>query len=692
MATGSVRAGKAYILIEALDKTKAGIAAANHSISQLSKKFDETGGRIASQGMQIAASMAAVFTAPVYGLKQYAQFEKEMLTVQAKGHMTAEQYKEIESAVRHLGATTAWTTGMIAENARAMSSKGLNKDQILTALAPTLDFAMAVNVDDPQAATGVMLDTMKAYGDGFQEMQRYADAMTTAVNGSSLSLESLMYVLQGSAAQVSKAGFSIEDHLAMAMAMANAGVTGTNAATAIKNFVGRLAQRDSMFADAGVQIFDADGNYKDFKQIFVDVQAAIQKMNQKDAQNFIRKAFGAYGMAGIMNMLSAESGEMGKLLSVLQNCEGEAAKTAAHMQSGIWGTIKRIESAAYDMMLSIGEAFAPLISGLETVTVGAMNWINSTVKGTSTWVRTLLAAAGVLIGVGVILAAVGLAIKLIGLFIGLASTAMLVLRGAVAGLYMITVGLPALFLKLWAVILALGSPVGLLAAAFMTVGVAAGNAGNIIETSFAGAVKAISNGDLSTAWELIVLGMKAVWLDFCGVFIDAWAEVIKKVMGAWVKIENIWHKITGNDEKILANDQWLEEWKKTYDEVMEANRKANADRIAELTKKSMEAQKKDGVFTPDDVAALNDSTVTMPAAELVEKVKDAFTGGAGAAAVVASAQMKGTQGFEQAFRENLANAKGENTDEKTLEAIGQLTDVVTGIAEGLEDEGFAVGL
>jgi len=691
MAVGSVAAGRAYVLIQALDKTKAGIASANQSIQQMSKKFNDRAAAMTGQAMSAAASIGAVFTAPAAGLFAYSEFEKDMLTVQAKLHGSAEDYREVEKEVRRLGRTTAWTLDQVSKNAVTMSSQGLNKDQMRELLAPSLDLAMAVGSDSPADVTHTLLTTMHSLQADFSESARYADIFTTAVNGSALTMDSFAESLKMAAPFAKSAGVSIEELSAGLMAMANAGVEGSLAGTSMKNFLSRLAQRDKVFQEAGVQVFNEDGSFKDFAQIFTDIQAAVSTMSEKDRMNFIRKAFGMYGAAGISNMLNSK--DMGKFLSVLQNCEGEAKKTAEHMQSGVWGTLKRIGSAAYDLAVTFGSVFSPIVRNLEMVIVSTLNTLNGWTSSTGKWLRLLFEVLGIAMGIGLVLAAVGLTLKIIGVMTGLISTALLAIRGILGYVQIILAGIPALIAKIGVMLTflmahPLGLVLGLLAAAAIAAALAFTNLGTIFGETFGGMVELVSQGRLGDAWELLVAGMKTAWYDFVYWIKSLFQGIINSCVAVGVKLQNAVAWMRGDQGTIDANNQWLDEFKSTIDATLRAEKDANEQRIEALKKKVEEAEK-DAQFTPEDVSKLDESAFRMPAPKLIdpESVKKLAGGGASELAQMSTVHQN-TESFWSTFFQNMRNATTNNAAERTADGVEQLNGKVDELTTLLEDEGI----
>lgn len=685
---GSVTAGKAYVIIQALDRTASGIASANAKVKSFSRSISSVGDQAASQGMALAGSMASLFVAPIAGLAYYADLDRQVRTVQSKMKGTASDVREIEKEIRRLGATTSWTTRQVGDTAVAISAMGLGS-KAKTILAPVMNLALATGSDAPQDVAYTLFNAMNALQIPLEQAGQYADILTTAVNGSALTVQEFNESLKPAIGYARDANFSMGEVAAGLMAMANSGIKGSSAGTAMRNFIQRLGTRVKTFEKYGIELFDDQGSYLDFAQIVSNIKSRISDMSSLEKTQFFHKAFGAYGSAGIKAMLN--SPDLEKFLSVLENCTDEAEKTAAHMQSGIWGTIKRIESAAYDLGLAFGEVFALPLYNAEQIITGILGKLSSMIQSSKAWIRALYAGFGVLMGIGAVLMGIGIALKIAGFAIGLMSTGLLLFKGILIGVTAIAGALNFLLASASAMLLFMISPLGLALAAVGAMIALFVDFDGLVSQTFGGILTFITKGHLKDAWELLVLGMKAIWLDFCTSIGLVFGEVIKKVLSVWVGAQNAVYGLLGDTESQNQNNQWLKEFNTTLDSVITADYQANLDRQAKLKEKLQEANEADAIPLAD-LANLDDTTVKLPEAtnKMAEAVQESLKGGAGAIAQMTTA-LKGTESFMHTFQSNLANARGEGVEEELLDTNKAMLDVMTDMRDGLQDEGI-IGL
>ena len=671
MAVGSVAAGKAYVIISAMDKTRAGLEQAKANLNSFVKKYDAISTNLLSKGTQMAAMGAGALTGPIAALNTYAEFDRVIMAAHAKLKGSGQVYKDLSKLAREYGRTTSWTAQQVAENILTMASQGLTKEKMEVLLPQTLSLARAVSSDDLAGVTERLLSTITATGGTFEDAARYADIFTTAVNGSAMSMDDFSEALKTSASFSQLAHVNIEQLSAGLMAMANAGVKGSMAGTAMKNFLSRLAKKDAFFQNYGINVFKDNGSFKNFDQIFADIQARLQTLSEKERMNFIMQAFGAYGAAGISNMFNNK--DMGMYLEQLRNSAGEAERTAAHMESGVWGSIQRIKSAWSELWLNFGSVFAPAAQAMEWAFVGVANWLSKITTSNAHWLRLIAMAAGLLVGLGGILIAVGIGAKLISLGFTMAALSV--------GLFAKTLAVvPIILTKIIALAGFLVTPLGIAIAVTAALLALFTNFWGILGKTFSGFINLISQGRIQDAWELLVLGMKTLWLDFVSSIGSLFHGMIKGIMEGMSAIGPLWRSVMG--------DISFDDWAQAYDDENEREKRENEKRIAELKAKVEAANAGE---TPADVNPLSQEG-TLPEAQLGEMKTKRLAAAGALGQAIASAVMAGTSEFYQKFQENKANAAGQAALDTIAGNTGDIAEMMRSMQNQIEDLNDTVGM
>ena len=110
-------------------------------------------------------------------------------------------------------------------------------------------------------------------------------------------------------------------------------------------------------------------------------------------------------------VMNAAPGDIEKLNSAINNCDGTAERMAETMQDNLAGQLTILKSQLEELAISIGEILMPSIRQIVGWIQGLVDWLNGLDEGTKKVIVTvaLVAAAlgPVLIVVGKVVGAVG---------------------------------------------------------------------------------------------------------------------------------------------------------------------------------------------------------------------------------------------------------------------------------------------
>src|SRR5262245_24750308 len=106
--TYGIKAGKAFILIEAVDATA-------KVLDQIRHKIGRFGSDISAIGQTMAFRSAAALTPVALSLKTFADFDDSLRIVEARAKGTADEMQNLRDIAQNLGATTAFTATHIGQ-------------------------------------------------------------------------------------------------------------------------------------------------------------------------------------------------------------------------------------------------------------------------------------------------------------------------------------------------------------------------------------------------------------------------------------------------------------------------------------------------------------------------------------------------------------------------------------------------
>ena len=225
-------------------------------------------------------------------LKIIMDFEQAMADVRSITQATEAEFKKLNKSARDLGGSTKFTAVQVAQLQKEYAKLGFSTQEILNASEATLNLAAATGTDLARSAE-VAGSTVRAFNLDATETQRIVDVMARSFTSSALDMErfseSMKYV-----APVAKAlGVSIEETTAMLSALANAGIHGSQAGTALRRIFLQLAkdgrpvaERMRELASEGITVAGAQDE--------VGQRAATAMLVLGDQQTLIEELTGVY--------------------------------------------------------------------------------------------------------------------------------------------------------------------------------------------------------------------------------------------------------------------------------------------------------------------------------------------------------------------------------------------------------------
>jgi len=259
------------------------------ALSSFMFKFNALG-NIAANVMSRVTQMAK--RAAREALKIIMDFEQAMADVKAITQATDAEFKKLNKSARDLGGSTKFTAIQVAQLQKEYAKLGFSTQEILNASEATLNLAAATGTDLARSAE-VAGSTVRAFNMETTETQRVVDVMARSFTSSALDMErfseSMKYV-----APVAKAmDVSLEETTAMLSALANAGIHGSQAGTALRRIFLQLAkdgrpvaERMAELAENGISVADAQGE--------VGQRAATSMLVLADQKTVIEDLTGAY--------------------------------------------------------------------------------------------------------------------------------------------------------------------------------------------------------------------------------------------------------------------------------------------------------------------------------------------------------------------------------------------------------------
>ena len=323
-------------------------------------------------------------------------FSGSMSEVQAISGATGSELEKLESTAREYGATTVFSASEAADALKYMALAGWNVDQSMDGLPGILDLAAASGMD-LAAASDMVTDYLSAFGLEASQSTRFADMLAYAQSNANTTAEGLGEAFKNCAANLNASGQDIETTTALLSMMANQGLKGSEAGTAltaiVRDLTNSMENGSIAIGETSVKVMDAEGNYRDLTDILFDVEAATNGMGDAEKAAALGSSFTADSIKGLNLILNAGVDEAAKFEEELRNSSGTASEMADIMNDNLAGDLKEAQSAFEELGLKIYDK-------MEEPLRNAMGFITGTViPGVDTLINNLPVVGTVLGGV-----------------------------------------------------------------------------------------------------------------------------------------------------------------------------------------------------------------------------------------------------------------------------------------------------
>lgn len=373
------------LILKLVDQATGPARAVTNSLRQIGAVTEQTGrAGVAWANEQLAANqarrsalmgeafgVAALAGSLAASLRPAINFERSMAEVAAVARADDEELARLTETARELGATTPWAASEAAQGMKFLAMAGFEASETIDAMPGMLQLASAGAIDLARASD-IASNILTGFGMQAGEMGYLGDVLTNTFTSSNTDLGMLGETMKYVAPNAQALGVSLEQTAAMAGKLGDAGIQGSQAGTALRAMMLRLAALPKPAADAmaelGVQTVDASGNLRDMPTILAEVHEALQKLGTGEQAKLINDIFGMEAASAAAVLLEqAGSGSLQAYAESLSET-GSAARIAARMNDTAAGAIKRLQSMTESLAISMGSILLPqIVELLDTI-------------------------------------------------------------------------------------------------------------------------------------------------------------------------------------------------------------------------------------------------------------------------------------------------------------------------------------
>ena len=404
-------------------------AVALQKIAATGEKLKTVGSAIEGVGQKLMPVTAAVGGLGVAAVKVASDFDSAMSQVAAVSGATGKDLEALRDKAREMGSKTKFSASEAAEAMNYMAMAGWKTNDMLSGIEGIMNLA-AASGEDLATTSDIVTDALTALGLSAKDSGHFADILAAASSNANTNVAMMGETFKYCAPVAGALGFSAEDTAEAIGLMANAGIKSSQAGTAMRsmmtNLTGEVKFVGDAFGELTIQTTNTDGSMRSLGDILADCRAAFSQMSESEKAANAEALVGKNAMSGFLAVMNAAPGDIEKLNSAINNCDGTAEKMAATMQDNLAGQITILKSQLEELAISIGEILMPYVRQIVGWIQGLVDWLNGLDEGTKK----------IIVTVALVAAALGPVLIVIGKVVGAIGTIMTVvpqIAGAISG-------------------------------------------------------------------------------------------------------------------------------------------------------------------------------------------------------------------------------------------------------------------
>lgn len=393
----------------------------------------------------VASALKEIANAYMECVTIAGDFEAAMSNVAALSGATAGEMAALTAEAKELGATTKFTAQESADAMGYMAMAGWDAQEMVSGMDGVLQLA-AASGEDLAMVSDIVTDSLSAFGLTAADTAHFSDVLAAAATNSNTNVAIMGETFKMSASVAGALGYSVEDVATAVGLMANSGVKGSIAGTALRNTFNGLLDGVSLtgaaFGEYQYSAVKADGTMKDFGSTIEELRGYFEQMTESERVNNAMTIAGKRGYNGLLAILNATNEDYASLTGSINNCAGAAAKMSKIKLDNMNGQLVLMNSAWDALKTTLGEQFIPVMRGLFEVGTQVFQGLDSFVAQHPALVKAVAAFTAVLgtatVGLTAYAAAakIAKALDLATLFTGPAGAVI----GAIAGIAALTAG------------------------------------------------------------------------------------------------------------------------------------------------------------------------------------------------------------------------------------------------------------
>lgn len=330
-------------------------------------------------GIKIAAGATAAGITAVLGASIAAGsgFEAQMSTVRAISGASEKDMERLTDIAEEMGRTTKFSATESGKGLEYMAMAGWKTEDMLNGLPGIMNLA-AASGEELGRVSDIVTDAMTAFGMQANESARFADVLAQASASSNTNVAMMGETFQYVAPIAGSFGYTIEDVALATGLMANSGIKGEKAGTALRGMLTNLAkptkQMRGYMEELGISLTDSAGEIMPFRDLLGDLRTGFSDLTEAQKAEYAAGIAGKEAMSGLLAVVNSSDTDFDKLAGAIDHSTGAAERMSEVQLDNLRGDLTLVKSAAEGAGIEIYNGLAEPLRDAAQWTEG---WLNS---------------------------------------------------------------------------------------------------------------------------------------------------------------------------------------------------------------------------------------------------------------------------------------------------------------------------
>lgn len=333
-------------------------------IEALNTKSVAMGNLISDAFKKVTSKLKDVVTSAI---EVGSSFEAQMSKVQSISGATGKELDALKEKAKEMGAKTKFSATESAEAMEYMAMAGWKTSDMLDGIEGIMNLA-AASGEELGTTSDIVTDALTAFGLKASDAAHFSDILAVASSNSNTNVSMMGETFKYAASIAGSLGYSAEDTALAIGLMANAGVKASNAGTALRSIMSRIATNTAGARDAlkelGIETVNSDGSMRNFKDVLTDIRTKFKDLSAEEQANYAKTIAGQTALSGFLAIANSADEDFNKLSDAIANADGTSENMAETMQDNLKGKITLMKSELEGLGIKIYEKLEEPLSNV----------------------------------------------------------------------------------------------------------------------------------------------------------------------------------------------------------------------------------------------------------------------------------------------------------------------------------------